>query len=57
MRWPIFEHGKSHWPGRKKVYGEKIRLRELLGNPDSMHTAPSPIYGEINISSVICRLI
>jgi hypothetical protein len=35
--------------GRKKVYGEKIRLRDLLLNPDSMHTAPSPIYGEINI--------
>ncbi|HSN24480.1 MAG TPA: transposase, partial [Methylomicrobium sp.] len=35
--------------GRKKVYGEKIHLRNLLENPDGMHTAPSPIYGEINI--------
>jgi len=34
--------------GRKRVYGEKIKLRELFGNPESMHTAPSPIYGEFN---------
>jgi hypothetical protein len=34
--------------GRKKVYGKKINLRDLLGNTDSMHTAPSPIYGETN---------
>jgi len=41
--------GKATGRGRKKMYGEKIRLRDLLGNPESMHTAPSPIYGEINI--------
>jgi hypothetical protein len=40
---------KAPGRGRKKVYGEKIRLRDLLENPDGMHTAPSPIYGEINI--------
>ena len=40
---------KNHWPWEKKVYGQKIRLRDLLGNPDSMHTAPSSIYREINI--------
>ena len=40
---------KTTGRGRKKVYGQKIRLRDLLENPDSMHTAPSPIYGEINI--------
>lgn len=34
--------------GRKKVYGEKISLRNLFGNADLMHTAPSPIYGETN---------
>jgi hypothetical protein len=39
---------KSTGRGRKKVYGKKIKLRELLGNPESMHTAPSPIYGETN---------
>jgi hypothetical protein len=39
---------KTTGRGRKKVYGEKIRLRDLLANPESMHTAPSPIYGEIN---------
>lgn len=32
--------------GRKRVYGRKIRLRELFQNPEAMLTAPSPIYGE-----------
>jgi hypothetical protein len=39
---------KNTGRGRKKVYGKKISLRELFGNTDSMHTAPSPIYGETN---------
>jgi hypothetical protein len=40
---------KATGRGRKKVYGEKIRLRNLFENPEGMVTAPSPIYGEINI--------
>jgi len=39
---------KNSGRGRKKVYGEKISLRNLFGNADLMHTAPSPIYGETN---------
>lgn len=39
---------KNPGRGRKKVYGNKISLRELFGNTDSMYTAPSPIYGETN---------
>jgi hypothetical protein len=38
--------GKNCGRGRKRVYGRKIKLRELFGNPDSMRTASSPIYGE-----------
>lgn len=37
---------KSSGRGRKKVYGEKIKLRDLFKNTNSMQTAPSPIYGE-----------
>lgn len=37
---------KNTGRGRKKVYGQKIYLRDLLKNPEIMHTAPSPIYGE-----------
>jgi len=39
---------KNSGRGRKKVYGEKISLRNLFGNAELMHTAPSPIYGETN---------
>jgi len=39
---------KNSGRGRKKVYGEKISLRNLFGNAELMHTAPSSIYGETN---------
>lgn len=35
--------------GRRKTYGEKIKLRTLFDNPDSMQTAESPIYGEKDV--------
>ena len=38
--------GKNIGRGRKRKYGQKIKLRDLFGHPDSMQTAPSPIYGE-----------
>ena len=37
---------KNTGRGRKRVYGRKIKLRELFEDPGSMLTAPSPIYGE-----------
>ena len=44
--YPVTE--RSTGRGRKKVYGQKIHLRDLLKNPGTMHTAPSSIYGETN---------
>lgn len=41
--------GKSTGPGRKKVYGEKIKLCELVKRTDTMLVASSPIYGERNL--------
>ena len=32
--------------GRPRTYGKKIKLKTLLNDPDSMHTVPSPVYGE-----------
>jgi hypothetical protein len=40
--------GKSTGRGRPKKYGEKIKLRKLFDNPDTMETMPSPVYGEAN---------
>ena len=37
---------KNTGRGRKRVYGEKIKLRELFADPESMLMALSPIYGE-----------
>lgn len=35
--------------GRPKLYGAKLRLNSLLGDPASMQRAPSPVYGEHNV--------
>jgi len=52
-----FPSTKKLLAGNKKVYGEKIRLRDLLANPESMHTAPAQFMGRSTSSSGICRLI
>jgi len=36
--------------GRKKIYGDKIRLASLFDNEKNMTSAESPIYGEQNVS-------
>jgi len=48
MRWPSFRAPNKPRAGEKKVYGQKIRLRDLLENPGGMHT-PKPHLWEINI--------
>lgn len=36
--------------GRPRVYGTKIKLKTLFDDPDSFISAPSPIYGEKNVT-------
>jgi hypothetical protein len=36
--------------GRPRLYGRKIALRTLLNDPACMQQAPSPVYGEENIT-------
>jgi hypothetical protein len=40
--------------GRPRLYGEKIRLRDLLAARDLFHTAPSPIAGESHTTLRYC---
>ncbi len=35
--------------GRPKRYGKKIPLRNLFDNPETMHEAKSPVYGEKDV--------
>ena len=44
--WPAPAPAKPQGPGRPRTYGEKVLLKSLLENPESMVTAPSPVYGE-----------
>ncbi|MBC8392687.1 MAG: transposase [Deltaproteobacteria bacterium] len=43
---PAARNTKNKGRGRPRKYGEKIKLKKLFDNPDSMQTAQSPIYGE-----------
>jgi hypothetical protein len=37
-------------PGRPRFYGEPIRLRDLFDDRDAFQSAPSPVYGENNVT-------
>jgi hypothetical protein len=41
---------KNRKRGRPKFYGEKVKLRTLLKDKKSMHSAASPVYGEKNVT-------
>lgn len=43
---PFYDPSEKRRRGRRKVYGNKVKLRTLLENPETMHTAVSPVYGE-----------
>lgn len=40
--------------GRPRIYGPKVRLRELIAQQDLFHTAPSPITGESHATIQYC---
>jgi len=35
--------------GRPRLYGKRVRLRDLLATADAFESVPSPVYGETNI--------
>lgn len=35
--------------GRPRIYGDKVPLRSLFGDPDSMQVIESPVYGETGV--------
>ena len=47
---PYLQQASHSKRGRPKLYGQKLRLNSLLGDPASMHSAQSPVYGEHNVT-------
>ena len=45
--------------GRPKLYGPKVTLKSLLGDPTEMQRAKSPVYGEHNVQITyrVCDLL
>lgn len=46
---PVPQSQQRHKRGRPKLYGKKIKLKLLLDDVTEMVTAPSPVYGEVNV--------
>lgn len=42
----LIKEGESKKRGRPRVYGEKIKLRDLFGKPELFTSMPSPLSGE-----------
>ncbi len=49
----------AYWPvpaparrrrGRPRLYGEKVRLKDLASDQSEFLSAPSPVYGEQNVT-------
>jgi hypothetical protein len=47
--YPAIQGSPKKSRGRPKKYGEKIKLKKIFANPDSMTEALSPVYGEKDI--------
>ena len=46
---PYGQHGPKT-RGRPRLYGKKLKLKSLLQNLQAMQRAPSPVYGEHNVT-------
>lgn len=42
--------------GRPRIYGEKVRLKNLAQDHAAFSSAPSPVYGENNVALLYCSL-
>ena len=49
VAWKPARQPKKRRRGRPKLYGKKVRLRDLFGNLDRFLRAPSPVYGETGV--------
>lgn len=46
---PAAKSSNPHQRGRKKVYGKKVKLKDLANDKAAMSEMPSPVYGEKNV--------
>ena len=44
------EPGRPRPRGRPRKYGQKVPLRSMFDEPETMQEAPSPVYGEKNVT-------
>ena len=50
VAYTVYRHRGPKKRGRPRRYGRKITLKSLLRHPKSFQTAPSPVYGEHNVT-------
>ena len=50
VAYTVFDHQGSKQPGRPRIYGNKVKLRSLFSDGQTMEQALSPVYGEGNVT-------
>jgi len=50
VAYTVYRHRGPNKRGRPRRYGRKITLKSLLRHPNRFQTAPSPVYGEHNVT-------
>jgi len=50
VTYTVHRHRGPKKRGRPRRYGRKIALQSLLRHPHRFHSAPSPVYGEHNVT-------
>ena len=50
VAYAAYPHSGPRKRGRPRLYGSKVKLKSLLGDPKSMQSAKSPVYGEHNVT-------
>ena len=50
VAYTVYRHRGPRKRGRPRLYGDKIKLRSLLNDPQAFQSANSPVYGEHNVT-------
>ena len=59
VAYTVFDRHNAKPRGRPRLYGDKVKLRSLFGDGQAMRQAPSPVYGEedVTVQYRVCDLL
>jgi hypothetical protein len=59
VAYTVYDHQGATTPGRPRIYGNKVKLRSLFSDSQTMQQAHSPVYGEekVTLHYRVCDLL